>query len=752
MLALDLTPQLNRLIANISAEIAFLQPGTDEGVVPLYSLFSELLDLVKADGGVQDRINVALKDVGDLLDDGGIANPHVIQQFAQLADMLQCFGRYFEMGEPITWDQLEAQWLNEAPTETSTASTPAGAELGNSTIPVGVNDIAAIAAESDVVLSLDLENSRDVLEEFYQEADEHLSSIESALLDLEQDSEDPEAIRSMFRSFHTIKGVAGFLDLTPIRVLAHEIETLMDLMRSGKIQFSLELTDLIFESRDRLKLLMEQIHVGLIEGSQPHKIIPVSDLILRAQIAINDAANVGSSVKAEDTEELEDTLISADAEPSGSSTSAEQTIEDDGPSAPPSSAPSSEAPPSSAPPSEAPRAVTPKKMVASTLRMDTGKLDSVIEAVGELVIVESQLRESITAIHDASAMSSIEPNLRQLSRITRELQNSSLSLRMVSVKPLFQRMQRLARDVASKSGKLINFHVEGEETEMDRTVVEQISDPLIHMIRNSVDHGIELPEDRVKLGKDKMGDVLLKASYIGDSIVLELKDDGGGVSSEKVIKKAIGRGLAQEDVSYTREEVHHFIFQPGFSTAEKVSDFSGRGVGLDVVRSNVQQLRGRIDLDSVEGEGSHMRISLPLTMAIIDGLLVRSGRERYVIPVSTINMTLKPEAGQIFNVQNRGQVIKHREELFSLMHLGDFFGVSTQTSAAIEGIVVMIETDMQDYGLIVDEILHKQEVVIKQLGGSSHTAGISGGAILGDGTVALILDPAMMAQSINSGR
>ena len=736
MLPLDLTPQLNRLIANISAEIAFLQPGKDEGVVPLYSLFSELVDLVEADSGVQGRINAALKDVGDLLDDGGIANPHIIQQFTLLIDMLQCFGRYFEMGEPISWEQLETQWVHEASTEVSTAVPQAGAEPASSAVPVGVNSLAAIAAESDVVLALDLEDSRDVLEEFYQEADEHLSSIESALLDLEQDSEDPEAIRSMFRSFHTIKGVAGFLDLTPIRVLAHEIETLMDLMRSGKIQFSLELTDLIFESRDRLQLLMEQVHLGLNDGNQPRKIIPVSDLILRAQTAINDASAVASSVELAAAEPLEDTLIPAAAEPSGSSISAAQTIVDDGPSAPPA---------------EASRAVSPKKKVASTLRMDTGKLDSVIEAVGELVIVESQLRESITAIN-ASAMSSIEPNLRQLSRITRELQNSSLSLRMVSVKPLFQRMQRLARDVASKSGKLINFHVEGEETEMDRTVVEQISDPLIHMIRNSVDHGIELPEDRVKLGKDKVGDVLLKASYIGDSIVLELKDDGGGVSSEKVIKKAIDRGLAQADVSYTREEVHHFIFQPGFSTAEKVSDFSGRGVGLDVVRSNVQQLRGRIDLDSVEGKGSHMRISLPLTMAIIDGLLVRSGCERYVIPVSTINMTLKPAAEQIFNVQNRGQVIKHREELFSLMHLGDFFGVSTQTSAAIEGIVVMIETDMQDYGLIVDEILHKQEVVIKQLGGSSHTEGISGGAILGDGTVALILDPAMMAQSINSGR
>ena len=389
-----------------------------------------------------------------------------------------------------------------------------------------------------------------------------------------------------------------------------------------------------------------------------------------------------------------------------------------------------------------------KKKVNASIRMDTEKLDSVIEAVGELMIVESQLRESMADIRTTSA-SRIEPNLRQLSRITRELQTSSLSLRMVSVKPMFQRMQRLARDVATKSGKIVNFRVEGEETEMDRTVVEQIGDPLVHMIRNSVDHGIEKPEDRLKAGKNQSGEILLKASYIGDSIVLELKDDGAGISSSNVLKKAISRGLAQENVNYSREEILQFIFQAGFSTAEVVSDFSGRGVGMDVVRSNVQQLRGRIDFDSIEGSGSHVRVSLPLTMAIIDGLLVRSGNERYVIPVSSINMTLKPTAEQIFNVQNRGQVIKHRDELFSLMHLGKFFGIKTDIMEAKDGIVVMIETDVCDYGLIVDEILHKQEVVIKQLGGGSNTEGISGGAILGDGTVALILDPSVMAENAN---
>lgn len=277
---------------------------------------------------------------------------------------------------------------------------------------------------------------------------------------------------------------------------------------------------------------------------------------------------------------------------------------------------------------------------------------------------------------------------------------------------------------------------------MDRTVVEKIGDPLVHMIRNSMDHGIETPDERAEGGKDETGEVVLRAYYQGDNIVLELADDGRGISSSKILKKAIERGLAQEGLNYTRDEILKFLFMPGFSTAEKVSDISGRGVGMDVVRSNVQKLRGRIDLISEEGKGSTVRICLPLTMAIIDGLLIRVGEERYILPVMNVNMTLKPKPGQVFSVQNSGQVIRHRDKIHQLVHLGDFFGVDSDASHAGDGVVVMIETDRMEYGLVVDEILHKQEVVVKNLGGGAvHPQGVGGGAILGDGTISLILDP-----------
>jgi two-component system chemotaxis sensor kinase CheA len=722
MLSQDLTSELNRIISSTSTEIAFLQPGRDEGVVPIYSLLGELIGIVVADQKMLVCLEAHLNQLGDLMDQGGLAHEGMIRTFSLLAEQLQEFVRYFDMGQCIEWSEFEVSGLAAAVVvEASQASPPFEAVAA-----------VSVQATQDVLMVLDLEGSRDVLEEFYQEAEEHLISIEAALLDLEQDPDDPDAIRSMFRSFHTIKGVAGFLDLTPLRVLSHEIETLMDLMRSGKLESTHDLTGLIFDSRDRLQLLVQQIHVGLLDGKQPDKIIIVSDLILKAQAAINTVGQEGVAVV--------DSI---------------QAVSAAGQKAAPVSSPSPAAPDAGASSAKAATGVAnsggAKKKMGASIRMDIDKLDSVIEAVGELVIVESQLRDSIIDMQ-ASNDSRIERNLRQLSRITRDLQHSSLSLRMVSLKPMFQRMQRLARDVAAKSGKSVNFRVEGEETEMDRTVVEQIADPLVHMIRNSIDHGIELPEDRIQAGKNNMGEVLLKASYMGESIVLELKDDGKGINSEQVLAKAISRGLAQEGGTYSREEILQFLFLPGFSTAETVSDFSGRGVGMDVVRSNVQQLRGRIDFNSVEGAGSHVRISLPLTMAIIDGLLVRSGNERYVIPVSSINMTLKPSPDQIFSVQNRGKMIKHRDTLFSLMHLGKFFDIKTDVIEAADGIVIMIETDICDYGLIVDEILHKQEVVIKQLGSGSHPQGVSGGAILGDGLVALILDPSTMAESINRAK
>lgn len=721
MLPLSQTGELERLVGSLSGELALMEVGKDEGLVPGYTLLGELIELLGPDPRAAARCRGVQDQFSKLLDTGGALDAGAISGFALLVEQVQCFLRYYRMGETINWETLESQWdYSEDPVPE--AAVPSGTPSGETLPEPPVT--AQQADPHNTLLRLDLEESREVLVEFHQEALEHLDSIEAALLELEGDPENRDAISSVFRSFHTIKGVAGFLDLTPIRVLAHEVETLLDKVRSGHQELDERVVNLILESRDRLQLFMNQVHEGLDNGNQPETVIPVSDLIERTH-AIMDTGETESPGQMESVPES-GSGESFDFDASSSASLDEDRAADGG----------------QGPAADALRKRTPtgSKASAASIRMNTEKLDSIIDAVGELVIVESQLRDSILSL--GSISSRIERNLSQLGRITSDLQRSGLSLRMVSLKQLFQKMQRLARDLSIKSGKKVAFRVEGEDTEMDRTVVERIGDPLVHMIRNSMDHGIEGPEERTRLGKAPMGEVVLRAFYQGDNIVLELTDDGRGIDNEKVLKKAMERGLAQPGRTYSSEDIINFLFLPGFSTAAKVSDISGRGVGMDVVRSNVQKLRGRIEMTSVAGQGSRVRISLPLTMAIIDGLLIRVGEERYILPVMNVNMTLKPKENQIFQVQGRGTVINHRDQIVPLVHLGDFFGVPADASRAAEGVVVMIEADRQTYGLIVDEILHKQEVVVKHLGGNNlHPPGVSGGAILGDGTISLILDP-----------
>lgn len=725
MISENLLQDFERVVAGISGELPLIEPGKDEGLVPVYSLLSDLEPLLKGDDRAFQRCRELQSRLGEVLDVGGNFDEKLIQRTLEFVDKLQTLLRFYRMGELIEWDAIEQNWQKEdlefsaGPAEQeSSAEVPADAELPS-------------LSSSDQLMVLDLEDSRDVLEEFYQEAVEHLDNIEAATLELEEDPTSTDAISSVFRSFHTIKGVAGFLDLTPVRTLAHEVETLLDLVRSSKLKLHAGLISLVLESRDRLQGFIDQVQAGLEQGVQPAEIIPIGDLISRTQIAMG-VEEIVQPPKAD-----EDPLIEVEIPSLEPESDAEEAVTEE-----------AEEISEEMEAAKAAKKTQPKAggKAAATIRMNTEKLDGIIDAVGELVIVESQLRDSV--LSEGNINSRIERNLAQLGRITGELQRTGLSLRMVSLKQLFQKMQRLARDLGTKSGKKIVFEVEGEDTEMDRTVVEKMGDPLVHMIRNSLDHGVEGPEERSKVGKSPMGKVTLKAYYKGDSIVLELQDDGRGVNTEKVLKKAIERGLAQEGRKYTKDEIINFLFMAGFSTAEKVSDISGRGVGMDVVRSNVQKLRGRIDMQSEQGVGSVVKISLPLTMAIIDGLLIRVGNERYILPVTSVNMTLKPRPDQLFTVQSRGKVIKHREEIFQLLHLGDFFGVTSDFRDAKDAVIVMIEADGDEFGLIVDEILHKQEVVVKNLGGTmTHPVGVSGGAILGDGTIALILDPPGLAKS-----
>ena len=589
-----------------------------------------------------------------------------------------------------------------------------------------------------MVLDLHFEENRELLAEFHAEALDHLQQIEAALLALDAQPDDPEALNSIFRSFHTIKGVSGFLQLTPMHTLTHEVESLLDLARNRKLRLNSTIITEILRSRDAVQAMVQQITVALETGTLPSEVIPVGHLISAVKrLAVEDGAKGSSSP---------DVLSASAATPSPAPAASAAVPLVSTPLAPivAFEAPSETVPPITAEPVEKAakqKAAGPDKSASSsTVRVNTDKLDSLMDVVGELVIVQSQLAESARNI--GLADSALQRNISQFGRLTKELQHTSMSLRMIPVKATFQKMERLARDLSRDFGKKVNFHVIGEDTELDRTVVEDIGDPLVHMVRNSLDHGLEMPAERVASGKSEAGNVYLKAYHEGGAIVIELSDDGRGINPEKVVAKAKKQGLVAENAQLSKEDALNLIFLPGFSTAEKVTSVSGRGVGMDVVRRNIEKLRGKIEIISEVGQGSTFRIKLPLTMAIIDGLVVRVGEDRFILPSTSVQMALRPVREALSTVHGRGEVLDHRGKMLPLHRLHRRFAIPGAVENPCDGIVVIMEANGRVSALLVDDMVSKQEVVIKNLGGFlQQLPGVSGGAILGDGSIALILDP-----------
>ncbi|HEW79839.1 MAG TPA: chemotaxis protein CheA, partial [Phycisphaerales bacterium] len=304
-----------------------------------------------------------------------------------------------------------------------------------------------------------------------------------------------------------------------------------------------------------------------------------------------------------------------------------------------------------------------------------------------------------------------------------------------------QKMTRLVRDLSHKAGKNIDFITSGEETELDRTVVDKIADPLIHMVRNSVDHGIESTEERIKAGKNPTGRVELRAYHQAGNIVIEIGDDGKGLDKERILKKAVDNGIVEASQELSDEEIFKLVFHAGLSTARKVTSVSGRGVGMDVVKKNIDSLRGKVDISSTSGKGTTFTICLPLTLAIIDGQIIKIGSERYVIPINSIVRSFKPTAEHLWSVQNRGEIAMVHGELIPLVRLYRLFGTVPTTEDAAQSLLVVVEEDGRRCCLLVDELLGQQQVVIKSLGdGLGAVKGVSGGAIMGDGRVSMILD------------
>jgi two-component system chemotaxis sensor kinase CheA len=720
-------------VNRLAAESILAQVGRDDGLVPAYSLLGNLRELCGAEQALVDAVTTVQTELERMLD---AAQPFDASSLGRLRTL-------------VDWFPLAIIALRSGGTPPAVGEKPAKP----ASVPEPTADEHGAA---DELLSLNLDENRELLSEFYAETVDHLQQIEAALLALDQEPDNPEALNSIFRSFHTIKGNAGFLGLVPMHTLAHEVESLLDLARNHKLRLNAAIITEILRSRDALQTLTQQVAVALEKGELPSQVVPVRHLI--------DAVKQLACVAAEPRPAAE-TVLTLPAVESGLAKAPEPmtvaAVEDaDAPAADvPSAVPASIEPaqvvpmPGEAPPSGADKpvngngekkaavaAVGSKVGASATVRVNTEKLDSLMDVVGELVIVQSQLVES--ARKDGNANTTLQRNVAQLGRITKELQSTAMSLRMIPIKPTFQKMERLARDLARDFGKKVAFATSGEDTELDRTVVEEIGDPLVHMVRNALDHGLEPAAARLAAGKPETGTLHLKAYHQGSNIVIELQDDGRGMDPDKIYQKAVERGMFPAGTQLSREETLALIFQPGFSTAEKITAVSGRGVGMDVVKRNIEKLRGKIEIVSEIGHGSTFKVKLPLTMAIIDGLVVRVGEDRFILPSTSVQMALRPQREHVSTVHGSGEVLDLRGRFVPIHRLNRRFGIPGEAANPWEGIVVIVENSGKISALLVDEMVSKQEVVIKNLGAfMQNLPGVAGGAILGDGNIALILDP-----------
>ncbi|MDQ2105894.1 chemotaxis protein CheA, partial [Azospirillum isscasi] len=414
------------------------------------------------------------------------------------------------------------------------------------------------------------------------------------------------------------------------------------------------------------------------------------------------------------------------------------------------------APPAIAPakPSEAPKAEPARPrpngggaehagLTSHTIRVDLDKIDRLVNMVGEMVITQAMIAEHVRDLPPGEFQELLE-GLEQLAQHTRELRESVMSIRAQPVSSVFSRMPRLVRECAATTGKEVQLVTSGETTEVDKTVVENLVDPLTHMIRNSIDHGLESPDERERIGKPRAGTVHLSAQHRSGRIVIEITDDGRGINRPKVLSKAIEKGLVQPGASLSDEEIDNLIFLPGFSTADQVSNLSGRGVGMDVVRRNITSLGGRIGVYSTPGEGSRFVLSLPLTLAVLDGMVISVGEERFVLPLTNIVESLRPKAADLHGLVGKCDVMMARGEYVRLVYLHQLFGIPGAVADPTRALVVLVETeDGSRLGLVVDEVLGQQQVVIKSLEANFRRLdGVAAATILGDGRVALILDVA----------
>ena len=585
----------------------------------------------------------------------------------------------------------------------------------------------------------------DMLADFIQECNEHLSEAEACLLDLETDPEHQDSLHAVFRAFHTIKGVAGFLELEHIEEVSHKAENVLDRARNGEVKLAGGAADVIFDALDMVRTMVEDVRVSVEQDQELPPYPEKDDLINRLQ-----AVESGEEMESEEAPETDpDKRIGEILVEQGSAKAEDvsETVKDQQEGQHARKLGEKLVQKGKTTAKKVARGLRSQKKarqgtgqaIRETIRVDAQRLDRLIEGIGEMVIAESMVSQAVDKQNAHSG--EVLRKLDRLDKITRELQETGMSLRMVPLRSTFQKMARLVRDLSRKAGKKVDFSMSGKETELDKSIVDRIGDPLVHLVRNAVDHGLEMPEERAAAGKSETGSIELRAYHQGGNIFIEIEDDGSGLDREKLLSKARERGLVRDGSDMSDREVYNLIFEAGFSTCEEVTDVSGRGVGMDVVKKNIEALRGQVDVESTPGEGSVFTLRLPLTLAIIDGMVVKVGAQRFIFPTLAMVQTVRPTAEQLKRILNRGMVMEFREHQLPVFCLSDFFGVSDARTDPTSALVVVVESEGEKVGLVVDDLLGQQQIVIKSLGPLlKEVPGMAGGAIMPDGQVALIAD------------
>lgn len=540
---------------------------------------------------------------------------------------------------------------------------------------------------------------------FLDEAEQSIADVEQSFLCLETDPDNKENIDNIFRLAHNLKGSSKAVGFDQLGQFTHEFETFVLKVKNEELRVSSAVVSLLLKATDFVKLMITELRVDLDAS------ISCDDILKEMKNFSDKPAPQVQTPVAEET--VAETVIPAvepvEQEPVNNIKAFQK---------------------------KAKPAVAKAPVLDESIRVAGSKVEKLINAVGEMVILQSVLAQAKDGVNSQS----FKKTMHQLSKVSKEIQDISMGLRMVPIKPIFQKMQRIVRDTAQVLNKNVNLTLLGEDSELDKNVLENISDPLVHLIRNSVDHGIESAEKRLEHGKSEQGNIELKAYHRSGKVVIEVIDDGGGLNPEFLRKKAIEKGILSESEILTEMECYKLVFRAGFSTKDKITEVSGRGVGMDVVRTNIEKLGGEIHVESTLHKGTTFRITLPLTLAIVDAMIATYSGQKYVLPLSHVFETLRPEPNQIYKEKNLGTVLLLRGENLPLYHLGDFFAQKRQRSET-SMIAMVFRNDNKPFAILVDDIIAQQPVVVKRLSDDMDgIIGISGTTILGDGKPCLILE------------